>query len=122
MVNLVELQISTNVTWKEAQALADREAGGLPTREDFIRSGINLGDINLWMPTRHADGRVGEYCQLGKCGGPNKAIYISHEEQWGKMDGGHWSFNNDYTSWRPGPNAPALKGIIYAMGKKGKTN
>lgn len=45
---LVKIPVSHALTWNQADILARSLAGGLPTREDLIKSQVNEGDTNFW--------------------------------------------------------------------------
>ena len=110
---LTKCHIKHALTWEEARAQADREAGGLPTCDELRKAGVSAGDgVDLWMPVRRPDGRTGDYCQIGNH--PiNKTRYISHIDAYG-MPG--WYTNTSAAGWRPGPNSTSCKGFFYAMG------
>ena len=89
---LVELRAGHALTWEEARQQADDEAGGLPTCDDLREAGVSAGDgIDLWMPVQRADGRKGDYCQIGNHP-HNKERYISHIDAYGPTS---WHTNTD---------------------------
>ena len=113
---LVELRAGHALTWEEARQQADDEAGGLPTCDDLRAAGVSAGDgIDLWMPVQRADGRKGDYCQIGNHP-HNKERYISHIDAYGPTS---WHTNTDAAGWRPGPNSTSLKGVFFAVSGKG---
>lgn len=97
---VVKLPITKPVTWKEAEALANAEGGGLPTCEDFEANEVSTGDgVNLWMPVQRSDALEGDYCQVGNHPGLCKQRYISHIDVFGVP---RWGFNNtDALGQRP---------------------
>eukprot|EP00802_Teleaulax_amphioxeia_P008287 Tamp_08295.p1 GENE.Tamp_08295~~Tamp_08295.p1 ORF type:complete len:739 (-),score=125.09 Tamp_08295:131-2116(-) len=108
---LVQLRIGHALTWKEARQQADREAGGLPTCDELRKAGVSAGNgVDLWMPVQRADGREGDYCQIGNHP-MNKTRYISHIDTFGDPS---WYKNTKSAGWRPGPSSSACKGIFYA--------
>ena len=115
---LTKCHIKHALTWKEARAQADREAGGLPTCDELRKAGVSAVDIfgdgvDLWMPVRRSDGRTGDYCQIGNHE-VNKTRYISHIDTYGMP---RWGKNTRAALWRPGPNSTSCcKGFFYAMG------
>ena len=115
---LTKCHIKHALTWKEARAQADREAGGLPTCDELRKAGVSavntFGDgVDLWMPVRRSDGRTGDYCQIGNHE-VNKTRYISHIDTYGMP---RWGKNTRAALWRPGPNSTSCcKGFFYAMG------
>lgn len=95
---LVKVPIFHAVTWLEAKQIADSEAGGLPTRNQFLASGVSAGDgVDLWMPVRRQDAQEEDYCQIGNHA-HNKQRFISHLDTYGYTQ---WANNTNSASWRP---------------------
>ena len=111
---LVELRIGHALTWEEARQQAEREAGGLPTCDELRKAGVSAGDsVDLWMPVQRADGRQGDYCQIGDH--PRwTGRYISHVDTSGVPK---WHKTKKDAPWRPGPNSKTCKGVFYARAK-----
>ena len=109
---LVELRAGHALTWEEARQQADDEAGGLPTCNELRAAGVSAGDgVDLWMPVQRADGKKGDYCQIGNHQ-LNKERYISHIDAFGPTS---WHANTNAAGWRPGPNSNSFKGQRHAL-------
>jgi hypothetical protein len=113
---LVRLTIGHAVTWEEAQAQAEREAGGLPTCDELRKACVVdvAGGVDLWMPVQRSDGRQGDYCQVGNSGGHK--TYISHIDTH-YVPG--WGNNTSPAGFRPGPSANSCKGYFFARAPSG---
>jgi hypothetical protein len=92
---LSKIIVTTAVTWNQAQALARKSGGRLPTDQEFKTSGLNAGSRDLWMPASHSSGRVNEWVQIGKHAVPR---YSYHIPTYGPP---RWGLNNQAHAFRP---------------------
>ena len=95
---LSKIIVTTAVTWNQAQALARKNGGRLPTDQEFKTSGVNAGSRDLWMPASHSSGRVNGWVQIGKRAAPR---YSYHIPRYGPP---RWGLNNQAHAFRPRPN------------------
>jgi hypothetical protein len=95
---LSKIIVTTAVTWNQAQALARKSGGRLPTDQEFKTSGLNAGSRDLWMPASHSSGRVNDWVQIGRHAVPR---YSYHIPTYGPP---RWGLNNQAHAWRPRPN------------------
>ena len=102
---VVRIEISTPLTYDAAQDLANKEAGGLCTLEELVASGVNAGNMDLWMYVRREDGTK-DVVQLGQHP-TGKERYISHSETFGPAD---WLNKESWGEYRP-------LSFIYAKAK-----
>jgi len=94
--NLVRIDTPYGLTWNEANLLANKYAGGLPTRQDLIDSKVNEGNgVDFWMWVQREDGKP-DVVQIGNHP-ENSERYISHLDVFGPT---HWFNDHHMDVWK----------------------
>jgi hypothetical protein len=93
---IVRLETEEFLVWGTAREVAEKLAGGLPSREDLVQSGVHAGPRNdFWMFVQRPDG-IPDVIQLGRQG---NSRYTSHYAEFGPCK---WCDSKDeVTSQRP---------------------
>jgi hypothetical protein len=94
---LKKITVTSVVTWKQAQSLAQSNGGRLPTGEEYKAAAVNAGSRDMWMPVSNA---ANEWIQIGTHAAPR---YSLHTPMYGPPT---WGIDNSNRHWRPRPNDP----------------
>ena len=97
--NLVKINVSTFVSWNEANKLATDNGGRLPTKDEFKAASINLGNIDMWMPAANGT-ETNFWVHVGTGGWPlygTQPGVVPYPPPWG--------LNNTPANYRPGPGS-----------------
>ena len=107
--NLVKINVSTFVSWNDANTLAINNGGRLPTKDEFKAATINVGNIDMWMPASNGT-ETNFWVQVGT------RYWPLHSTQPGVVNyPPTWGVNNTPAGYRPGPTGSSSINYIYIV-------
>ena len=107
--SMIKTNVSTFISWEEANKLAIDSRGRLPTKDEFQSANINVGSIDMWMPA--TNGNMTNYWV--HVGTGQWALYstqpgvVNYPPPWG--------LTNEPTGYRPGPIDQSTINYIYIV-------
>ena len=107
--SMVKINVSTFVSWNDANTLASNNGGRLPTKEEFQAAAINVGNIDMWMPATNGT-ETNFWVQVGT------RYWPLHSTQPGVVNSPPtWGVNNTPAGYRPGPTGSSSINYIYIV-------
>ena len=108
---LVKISIKNVISWSDADSLAKKNNGRLPTKEELRDGAINRENVQItnvsglarqdfWHPVSRPDGKKGDWTQIGNHynGRHGCKKYCSHFDTFGKTN---WGDRRNWTFYRP---------------------
>lgn len=105
--SMVKTDISTFVSWNDANTLASVNGGRLPTKDEFQSAAINVGNMDMWMPASNGTD-VNFWVHVGEGYWPlysTQPGVVNYPPPWG--------LTNSPAGYRPGPTGSSPINYIY---------